>query len=212
MKCRIPAKPPTEAEEARLKKKMSREYDRIIRFAGQLQVLSMRDNFGYGNKRFAKFSEDTYQLGRDYIDRYTVDGEPDEDYAVTSYYAMLRDLCDWGWDPELHLWRDSEFDGYPADKNSASARLQWAARLECARAVSFYCREMFCIMALYLRSEHGFAQERLARAMVPVRDAYLGVMRQYMRCSAEGDAEMVRILEETRKRYNDLGYFKPDRR
>lgn len=188
----------------RAKKRLSDNYEKILRYADQLQSLSMRENYRYGAQLMSEFDRKSGELIQYYIDRYAQENEPDEDYAVNGYYAIVRDLCGYGWDPEIHLWRKNVFEQYPPDTNSASVHKIWERRLVFAKGISFYVREMYAGSALYLRDERGFAEERLARAIHPARNGYLELMRQYMRCSAAGDREMSRLIAETDKKYNEM--------
>lgn len=108
---------------ARIQQRYAQNGDTIIAFVDHLQCLSMREYFQYGADRLMQFDSGTGEMIRFYIDRYTQEIEPDEDYTVNAYYAMVRDLCGYGWDPEDHLWRDSVFDDFPPDKNSAAVCL-----------------------------------------------------------------------------------------
>lgn len=208
MKCRIPPRPMSAEEEERYNKRCIRENDKIMHYADHLQVLSLRENLGFGYKRLGQYNDGAYELGAWYIERYTGENEHDDSYAVTSYYAIMRDLIADGWDPEEHLWKDDVFLAFPADKNSAQARREHEARAEYARKISFYVREMYCMSAKWLHDERGFGAERLNRVLAPAADGYLALMRQYMRCSLAGDTEMCRMIAETDKRYREMEVFK----
>ena len=207
MKCIIPERPLTEAEEKKREKAAIRANDKRFNYADRLFQLSLHENAGFGRDRLIEVSHAGYDIGRAYIEKHSEDDEQDEEYAVNSYYALARDLRGWGWDPERELWRDDIFSTFPYDKNTASVRRMWADRLEYAKGISFYVRQMLCMGALHLREVRGFAAVRLARVYDPVRDEYLAMMRQYMRCSREGDREADRMITDVRKRYNALGYF-----
>lgn len=189
---------------ARIQQRYAQNGDTIIAFVDHLQCLSMREYFQYGADRLMQFDSGTGEMIRFYIDRYTQEIEPDEDYTVNAYYAMVRDLCGYGWDPEDHLWRDSVFDDFPPDKNSAAVCKIREQRCVFAKKISFYAREMCAGMALWLREERGYADIRLTRAISPVRDEYLSLMRHYLRCSRAGDNEARRIIAETHRKYNEM--------
>lgn len=207
MKCRLPPKKPTEEQEERTKRRMIRDNNKIFAFADMLLCMSMHENAGFGTSRLNHYNNNGADILEMYIKRYTVEGEPDEDYAVNGYYAMVRDLTGYGWDPEKHLWKDDVFASFPPDKNSASARKEHSGRLVYAQGISFYVREMLCATALYLREEHGFAEIRLNRVLRPVVDAYLDAMRDYMRCSPEGLRSLKDKFKATEKKYEDMGLF-----
>lgn len=208
MKCMIPDKPMTAEQEERYKKRCIRENDKIMHFADHLQCLSLRENLGYGRKRLDQYNEGAYKLGEWYIKRYTGDNEHDENYAVTSYYAMSRELEYAGWSPEERLWKDDIFITFPADRNSAQARREHEARAEYARKISFYVREMFCITADWLHSARGLGAERLDRVLKPCAEEYLRLMRCYMRCTKAGDEAMCAMIADARRRYEAMSIFK----
>lgn len=210
MKCKVPAPKPTEAEIRRQHNQNIRANDRRLHYADRLFKLRLHEYAGFGAGRITDVSEGAYILGRGYIDRHADEAEENNEYAVYSYYAIARDLRGWGWDPETELWSDDVFASFPADKNTASVRREWKNRLEYAKSISFYVREMLAMGALYLREKFGWAQVRLGNAFHPVRDGYLDLMRQYMRCSVEGDARHEQMIAEVRKKYNALGYFETE--
>lgn len=207
MKCIIPETPLTPEEEARRQRAAIRANDKRFCYADRLFCLSLHENAGFGRERILAVSGAGYVIGRGYIERHADEGEEDGEYAVNSYYALARDLRGWGWDPERELWRDDVFSSFPYDKNTASVRRMHADRLGYAKGISFYVRQMLCMGALYLREELGWAAVRLGRVYEPVRDGYLALMREYLRCSAEGNARHEAMIADVRKRYNALGYF-----
>ena len=210
MKCKVPAPEPTEEEKQKQHKQNIRANDKRLHYADRLFKLSLHDNAGFGATRITTASEGAYILGREYIDKHTEEAEEDTEYAVYSYYAIARDLRGWGWDPEIELWSDDVFASFPWDKNTSSVRREWKNRLEYAKGISFYVKQMLAMGALHLREKRGWAQVRLGNAFHPVRDGYLVLMRQYMRCSAEGDARHEQMIAEVRKRYKALGYFETE--
>ena len=210
MKCKIPAPEPTEEELLREHRQNIRANDKRLHYAERLFRMSLHDNAGFGAARITAVSDGAYMIGREYIERHTDASEADSEYAVNSYYALARDLRGWGWDPDKKLWRDDIFASFPWDKNAASIRAMWADRVEYAKGISFYVREMLCMGALYLREEKGWSFGRLDPVYAPVRDGYLDLMRQYMRCSREGDKKHEDMIREVRKRYNALGYFETE--
>lgn len=210
MKCIIPERTLTAEEEKKREKAAIRANDKRFNYADRLFQLSLHENAGFGRDRLIEVSHAGYDIGRAYIEKHSEDNEQAEEYAVNSYYALARDLRGWGWDPGIELWRDDIFSTFPYDKNTASVRGMWADRLEYAKGISFYVRQMLCMGALHLREVRGFAAVRLARVYTPVRDGYLAMMRQYMRCSREGDREADRMIADVRARYNALGYFEKE--
>lgn len=189
---------------ARLKQRYEWNSDLLIGYVDKLQCLSLHEQFGYGAERLTCFDSGAGEIIRFYIDRYTQKGEPDEDYTVNAYYAMVRDLCGYGWDPEAHLWRDGVFDGYLPDGDTAAVRQNWQKRLVFIKKIAFYAREMCAGMALWLREEKGFAEIRLTRAVTPIKDGYLALARQYLRCSRGGDNEVRRMIANVNKKYDEM--------
>ncbi len=59
----------------------------------------------------------------------------------------------------------------------------------------------------YLIIFHADAGVRLNCVLHPVRDGYLELMRQYLRCSKAGDEAMKTMHADVRKRYNAMGIF-----
>ena len=208
MRCYIPPKPLTEQQEQRIQKRAIRDNTRIMKYADHLTCLSLRENAGFGRARFDKYNAAAFDLGRHYIEWYGQHDKDDSDYAKTGYYAIERDLSAGGWEPEENLWNDSALDNFPPTTNSASKRIEHAARLEYAKGISFYVRELLCFTALYLREECGYAETRLNRVLRPVAEAYLELMRLYLLCSSEGDAEMVKRINATKKEFDEMGIFK----
>lgn len=207
MKCMIP-NTPTDTQFAKARKDAIRENDNHFCFIDRLLALSLRENAGFGRKRFDEYNRISYELGRGYIERYAQDNKDEADYAVDSYYALrrdLRDLC--GWDAETELWNDSVFDTFPSDSNSARMRQVRQNRIDYAKGIGFYVRQQLCMAVTYLHTHLGWARVRLARVIDPVREGYMEFMRQYLRCSKDGDAEMKRMYADVRKRYNAMGIF-----
>lgn len=207
MNCKLPPRSLTPEEESRRQKAAIRQNDKRLHYADRLFCLSLHENAGFGQSRILDVLHSGYEIGQAYIEKHAQEGETDLEYAVNSYYALARDLRDWGWNPGIELWRDDVFSTFPHDKNTASVRQKWADRLEYSRGISFYVREMLCMGALYLREELGWAAVRLGRVYNPVRDGYLALMREYMRCSDEGDRRMEAMVKDVRTRYNAMGYF-----
>lgn len=210
MKCKVPAPKPTELQIRRQHNQDIRANDRRFNYADRLFHLSLHENAGFGRDRIFKVSCAGRDIGIAYIEKHSEDNEHNKEYAVYSYYAIARDLRGWGWDPEKELWSDDVFASFPWDKNTASVRREWKNRFEYAKSISFYVKEMLAMDALYLREKMGWAQIRLGNAFHPVRDGYLDLMRQYMRCSSEGDARHEQMIAEVRKKYNALGYFETE--
>ncbi len=159
-------------------------------------------------KRFDEYNRISYELGRGYIAKYAQDDKDEPDYAVDSYYALrrdLRDLCDW--DAETELWSNSIFETFPADSNSARVRRIRQNRIDYAKDIGFYVRQQLCMAVMYLHTHLGWAHVRLGRVIDPVREGYMEFMRQYLRCSDAGDAEMRKMYADVRKRYNAMGIF-----
>lgn len=207
MKCIIPQPEMTASEEEKLRAQAIKKNDKILNYADYSLCLSLHRNAGFGRDRFARYNAEVYKLGRHYVTRYGTDDKDDEEYAVNSYYALVRDLRGWGWDPEENLWQEAVFDTFPPEYNSAAMREKHAIRLGYAKGISFYVREMLCMAALWLREEHGWAQIRLGRVMRPVADGYLSLMRDYLRCTKDGDAAVTKRINVARREYNEMGFF-----
>ena len=209
MKCRIPPKPMTEEEQAKETKRAIKENSKFMEYADQLLCISLRENFNFGFERFTRFNNESPELGRYYINQYADDDERADDYAKNGYFALCRDLRAYGWEPEEKLWKDSVFDSFKPDKNTASVRKLHAECLEYAKGISFYVREMLCMTALWLCNEYGWREVRLDRAMRPVVEGYIDLMRLYLRCSKEGVAELNKRCKAVKKKYNEMGIFAP---
>lgn len=211
MKCRIPPSLMTEQDKERQQKLAIKENSKFLQYADQLFCISLRENFGFGYKRFNLFNTEAVELGRYFIDRYADENEQPSDYAVNGYYALVINLRCYGWEPEEKLWKNSVFDGFKPDSNSASVRKLHAECLEYAKGISFYVREMLCMSALWLCKEYGWREKRLDRVMRPVAEGYIDLMRLYLRCSKEGVAELNERCNAVKDKYNGLGIFAPVR-
>lgn len=209
MKCIIPTPEPTQEELEEQERKAIKHNNRILDYADQMLCLSLRKNAGYGYKRFLKYNNEAVELGRYYIERYGMEDDAPEEYAVTSYYALRMALRDYGWNPEEKLWKESIFDTYLPEKNSAAMRGFHKNRMEYVKGISFYVREMLCMAALYLHDEYGWAEIRLDRVFHPVAVKYLATMQDYLRCTAQGDVSMNAQIETVKKEYNKMGIFTP---
>jgi hypothetical protein len=210
MKCKIPPRPLSEKEQERINQRNIKSNDRVFNYVGRLITLSLREKAGFGHTRFRRFNDGGTELGQWYIDRYSVEGEAAQDYAVTSYYALRSELLYIGWDPEVELWRDDVFETLapPADGMTRSRRDMRADMIEYAKKISFYVREMISMDALELHDTNRFGYSRLNVVLHPVRDRYLGLMRLYLRLDREGyNAELKKALDE----FNALGIFKEEK-
>ena len=207
MKCKIP-NTPTDAQIEQVRQTRIRENDSYFKFADRLIALSLRKCEGFGHDRFAEFNTSAYELGRGYIDKYAESDKDADEYAIDSYYALRRDLRDSGWDPERKLWRDEVFDTFLPDNPhpSRSERQKYANRLGYVKGISFYVRQQICMAVMWLRNK-GRGEIRLDRIFEPVRDDYLELMRQYLRCSSAGDKKMREMYADVRTRYNKMGFF-----
>jgi hypothetical protein len=208
MKCYVPPTPLTERQGQRIEKNAIKSNTEIMEYADQLLCLSLRKNFGFAHKRFTKFNNEATELGRDYIEYYGQHDKNPEDYAKTGYYAILRELNNFGWDAEKILWDNGVFNNFLPDKNSAAIRKKHAECLEYAKGISFYVRENICMSALWLHNEYGWSTVPLTRLVTPVREEYLAIMREYLRCSPEGMAEMKKRMKAVKKEFNEMGFFK----
>jgi hypothetical protein len=199
---------PTDTQITKARKDAIKENDCHFNYADRLLALNLREKAGFGAKRFEEYNRISYQMGREYIEKYAQSDKDEADYAVDSYYALrrdLRDLC--GWIAEDELWHDSIFETFPADENSARIRRIRENRIGYAKGIGFYVRQQLCMAAIYLYTHLGWAKVRLGYVLHPVRDGYLEFMRQYLRCSKAGDAEMKRMHADVRRRYNAMGIF-----
>jgi hypothetical protein len=208
MLCKIPEPERSEADVRREEKQAIRQNDVRLHYADRLMLLSLRENAGFGKDRFERYNAEGYVLGRDYIERYSILDKKAEEYAVDSYWALRRDIRDdCGWDPEVQMWKDSVFETFPADGNTRSIREKHDHRVTYGRGISFYAKQMISMGVGYLRREYGWGMVKLCRVTDPVREGYLAMMRQYLRCSAEGDRIMGDMITDVRKRYNDMQMF-----
>lgn len=207
MKCNLSHRKPTQAQIESQNQSVIRMNDRVFDYISRLLAISLRENAGFGAARFSRLSDNAYELGRDYIDRYSWSKDKrDEEYAVDSYYALRRDLRCYGWDPETELWSDEVFDHMASYKGlSRSKRDELAVLIAYAKGISFYVREMLCMSALELHDTNGFGAEvRLNRVFHPVRDRYLNLMRTYI---AKDYASFKAELVAARDEFNALSVF-----
>lgn len=210
MKCRIPPRPLTEKQQEKISQRHIKQNDLIFNYVGRLISVSLRKNAGFGHTRFSRYNDSSFELGRAYIDRYSTDGDADEEYAVTSYYALRHDLRYISWDPEVELWREEVFDTLvPMPRGlTKRERDEHAGLVGYAKGISFYVREMLCMAAKELNNTNDFGRVRLNRVMHPVRDRYLGLMRLYIAGDRVGFfAELQKALDE----FNALGFFKEEK-
>ena len=207
MKCRLPPKEPTEKQLQEEREANIRSNDQVFNYVGRLLAISVRKNAGFGIVRFERFNDNSHDIGQEFIKRYSSDCDKDEDYAVYSYYALRRELCYIGWDPEVELWADDVFDKYFMQGGSRSQRQKQAAFVGYAKGISFYTREMLCMSALELNRTNKFGAERLNRVFHPVRDTYLNLMGIYLRQDIAGYFVELRRVQ---KEFNELGIFKSE--
>ena len=212
MKCYIAPPPMTEEEQANVEKKAIKTNNSYLGFADHLLCVSLRNNAGFGYKRFHKYNEESLELGRYYVDKYSMDDEAPEEYAVSSYYALVIQLRNYGWEPEDNLWKDSIFDTFKPYKNTKSIRDKHKDRVKYAKGISFYVREMLCMAALWMRQELGWAEVRLNRVLRPVVEEYLAAMRDFLQCSAAGDKSKDQRIRKALKDFNDMKIFKEEYR
>ena len=205
MKCNLANRKPTQAQIEAQNQSVIRMNDRVFDYVGQLIAISLHQNAGFGAARFKRMSDNAYDLGRDYIERYSWSADKrDEEYAVDSYYALRRDLRYYGWDPETELWSDDAFNGMVSfDGLSRKQRDELTALMGYAKGISFYVREMMCMSALELHDTNGFgADTRLNRVFHPIRDRYLGLMRHYIN---KDYAAFKAELAAARDEFNSIG-------
>ena len=173
-------------------------------------MISLHRNVGFGVERLGRFNSGSYDIGRYYIERYTEDNEDPEEYAVTSYYALVRDLKDIGWNVEKELWKDDIFYTFENTLGmTRSNREKVAAFVEYAKTISFYSRQMICMSAVGLHEDFGFGVERFNRVFHPVRDKYLNLMRIYIRnrdTRIPYERELKAVLDD----FNSIKIFKPE--
>lgn len=211
MKCKLPERELTEAEQKRREQSGIRANDAIFNHVGRLINISLHKNAGFGISRFKRFNDGSYDIGRYYIEEYSSDDDKDaEEYAVDSYYALRRDLRAFGWDADKELWTDSVFDSFQRTRGlSLRQREELKNYIGYAKTISFYVREMICMSAMELHDTFGFGVERLNRVMHPVRDRYLKLMRILIRDKSDRTAykaELKGVLDE----FNDMKIFTPE--
>lgn len=222
MKCNTKRREPTEAELKDQERRNIKSNNTYLNYASRCLLLAVRAE-GFGVDRLGRFNTQSQQLGRAYIEQYTVrecitsveellaGAEPeyrdaaDSEYAVDSYYALRRDLNLFGWNPEVELWETNPFT--EADCRPASTvreRQKRADFLWYANSISFYIREMLCMAAMELHNTNGYGVDRLNRVMHPVRDRWLKLMHLYLAMDkAAVEAEMKAVLKE----FNSIGLF-----
>ena len=163
MKCRAPKPAVSEKEQKKINQRNIEKNDRILNYASRLLFVYLREKAGFGRKRFERYNNGSQETGRWYIERYSTEADTDDDYAVTSYYALRSHLRYFNWDPETELWTDDVFDTLVPlpDGMTRSQRTQHAALVGYAKGISFYVRELLCMAAKELHDANGFGRERL---------------------------------------------------
>lgn len=209
MKCMISVKP-TERQEERRQKRNIRANDAHFNAIGRLTAIALRNSEGFGAKRFQIFDRASYDLGRDYIAHYSTDDKSDLEYAVYSYYALRRDLRAIGFDPEVEFWADDVYEGLSTPVVGHLTRSQREKReslIGYASSIGFYSRQMLCMNALALHRQWGYGAGRLRRDLCPVSEAYIALLRLYVRDDMEG---FRRGLYQIRDEFNAMGIFKAE--
>lgn len=211
MKCNVKNRAMTDAELKRFQKENIKSGDRYLNFIQRAMMISVRNVCGFGADRMHRLNEGAYHLGRAYLEDYKAEypqletqEQIDEMYGVEAYYMLCQRMCDFGFDPEVEIWGDGVFLDMIVPQSSHALRKKALACAEYAERMSFYVREIMCMVSMQLHEENGFGAERLRRVMHPVRDRYLSMMRSYVEMDGKAmKMAMQQVLDE----FNMLGVF-----
>lgn len=210
MKCNRKKALPTGFDLARINDENILNAQNYLHFASRSMLLAVREKAGFGRERMRQFNDGHSSLGREYVRDWAVDGAPKE-YAVDSYWAILRDLmADCGFDPSIFLWGETPFReeelagasyGY-TDDVTIRERRQY---LDFANKMSFYVRELLTMGAKELRDTNRFGLSRLSSVFSVCRVDWFGLMLVYLQTMdpAAVQEEMRKMLE----RFNGMGFF-----
>lgn len=210
MKCMLPVPETTEEEVEKREKRNIRENDKVFNYVSRSIMISLHRNAGFGAERTARFNSGSYDIGRYYIERYTEEDDDPEDYAVTSYYALVRDLKAIGWNAKKELWTDDIFYTFVNTRGmSRSNREKVAAFVEYAKTISFYSRQMICMSAMGLHEDFGFGAEKFNRVFHPVRDKYLNLMQIFIQ-NRENRVPYEKELKAVLDEFNSIKFFKTE--
>lgn len=210
MKCNRKKSLPTGFDLARINDENVLNAQLYLNYISRSMMLSLREKAGFGAERFKRFNSGHSSLGREYVQEYTVDGEPRE-YAVDSYWALRRDLmAECGFDPSLFLWgeepfRPEELAGASYGYRDDVTVRERASYLSFANRISFYARELLTMGAAELHRTNGFGLSRLSSVFSACRVDWFGLMLVYMQTMdpAAVQKEMRKMLD----RFNGMGIF-----
>lgn len=205
MKCNVKNRV-SDAEIEEIRERGERTNMMYLRHISRLVYVSLHENAGFGADRMQTFCDKSYDTTNDYIEFYTADNAPDEEYAVDSYYGMRKYLLAFGYDPEKEFWTDAPFGegDFPSPAQSARERERRKMYLHYANALSFYTREMLCGYAIELHGTNHFGATRLRRVFEQPVQQYLHTMRLYL---VQDKAAVMKEMQKSLDAYNGLGYF-----
>lgn len=210
MKCRAPRPPRPKKKYTGWQEKQNviQKNSLTLNYVSRLIFVYLREKAGFGRKRFERYNNGSQDTGRWYIERYSTEADTDQDYAVTSYYALRSHLRYFNWDPETELWADDVFDTLVSTDGIVRSKREIIAKnVEYARGISFYAREMLCMAAKELHDTNGFGRERLNAVLHPVRDRYLELMRLYI---SESSVAYWDELQKAVDEFNAIGFFQKE--
>lgn len=209
MKCNVKNRPMSEEELERFRKENIKSADRYLNYIQRIVLTEIRKAYGFGKERMARMNNNGFELGSWYIERYSPEDvhREDEEYAVDAYYAIRRDLRAFGFDPDEEFWPDGRFYDMIQPQPSHALRKKAMDYADYAERLSFYVRELLCMLCLELHETDKYGVERLRRVMRPTRDRWLALMGSYMEMDGKSVClEMRRALDE----FNMLGVFKKE--
>lgn len=206
MRCNVKNRKLSPEELEQFYKENTRSADVYLNYVQRVILRELRLTYGFGEDRMRQLNDHGCDLGKWYIDRYSPEDvqRTDEEYAVDSYYALRRDLCQFGYDPEVELWEDGLFIDMVQPQPTCALRHKALQHGEYAERMGFYVREMLCMIAMELHETNGFGVSRIRRVMAPTRDRYLSLMRMYV----DMDARSVKLeLQRALTDFNDMKLF-----
>lgn len=208
MKCNVKNRPMTDDQAKEFQKLVVGSNTSFLSYASRIVYISLRKNFGFGEKRMKRLNRNSVDLTENYISRYTPEGLPQEaaEYAVDSYYGMRIRLRDVHFDPEEEMWDLRPFGAWDFHSPAASSKERERRKmyLHYANTLSFYVREMWCGMALELSRTNQFGKSRLHRLFAEPVQWYKAMIRLYLNGDQAGlAAEKQAVLDE----FNQMEIF-----
>lgn len=197
-----------------------------LQYAHRCLLLSVR-NEGFGGVRLLRLSHNAFTLGEavmaetnapelitDVADL-LAGAEPEFrdmdffEHMRDTYFKLLQDMRQFGWDPESSLWTWKEPYGegdFPPTwrKITASQRRKRAEYLFFVNEMSRLCLVLLCMCAEELHQTNGFGADRMDRVMRPVAERWDRLMRLYL---AEDRRGIWAERKAVRDAFNEMEIF-----